>query len=165
LQEFSFHLNTTRRYYSCSNLHSKITAILEAVGASDVAVELSCSGLTSNASARIAALSPVPATAENVQAATTHDSQTTLVARLRRSTLPTAETIQRFPAEWRSVSLMRTRGLQLEAQDCDLLQDISEQILPRLSVRIVKERLSCDLMSVKTARPTLVVEALMRRTA
>jgi hypothetical protein len=162
VQQMDFRLRTGARYHSCSGLQTKILAILDAIGAGKAVVTLNCTAeLTNNVSARVATATPIAATTANVAAATTHDTRTELVARLQQATLPTANDIEVFPAEWRTVSVTSIRGIRLNAGDCELLQGLSEQILPYLEVRIVRKRFACGA----TARPVLVVEALMRRAA
>ena len=164
VQEFDLDVRTQRGYYTCSSLETKIVSIMVAVGAADVAVKLNCTGLTRNASARIAALVPVPANDDNIRSATTPDARSELVAKLRGAQLPTPDTLQRFVAEWRTVSLGRSQ-LHIRPEDCDLLREINRQILPQLSVRIVEARLSCDNVSRFPVPPKLVVQALTRRVA
>jgi hypothetical protein len=156
--ELTLQLRTADRYESCANLQAKITSILEAVGARNTRVKLSCRGLTNNAAARIATQTPVPVTAENVVAATSFDSRTQLAARVRGAALPTPETIERFPAEWRTVSVTHHGPLRLGPSDCELLRSMRDQVLPHLAVRIKKERFVCGGM-----QPALVVETLTRR--
>ena len=168
IQEFDLHIRSAQRYHSCSSLHQKISGILAAVGAGSVIVKLSCSKdqLTNETFARVAAAAPVDATAENIRAATTFDARQQLLARVREVQLPTANDIERFPAEWRKVSLTRVASLHLGAGDCELLQGMNEQIFPRLSIRVLSKRLACDSQSLfSPARPMLVVEALVRRAA
>jgi hypothetical protein len=166
IQEFDFHFRTPQHYHSCSSLHDKISGILAAVGAGSVVVKLSCSRdqLTSEAFARVSAAAPISASAENIDAATTYDSRQELLARVHAVRLPTAEDVVRFPAEWRTVSLTRLPALRLGPGDCELLRGMNEQIFPRLSVRVVRQRLSCQTV-FSPSRPVLVVEALVRREA
>ena len=168
VQEFDFHIRTMQRYHSCSSLHRKISGILSAVGAGSVVVKMSCSKdqLTNEAFAKVAAAAPVDASPENIEQATTFDTRQELIARLRDVELPSADNIQRFPAEWRTVSVARVPSLQLGPADCELLRGLNEQIFPRLSIRVVRQQLSCDSQAVfSPARPVLVVEALVRREA
>jgi len=168
LQEFEFQFRAARgHYHSCSALHSKITGILEAVGAGSVIVEFGCNprDLTDRAFARVATATPQAATVENIRAATTFDSRRQLLARLNQIELPTETNLQRFPAEWRTVSVTKIRGLHLGPGDCDLLNDLNEQIFPHLSIRVVRERLSCGSSIISPTQPLLIVEALVRRTA
>lgn len=169
IQEFEFHFSAARgRYHTCESLQTKITGIMEAIGAGSVIVNIACSpnSLVERVFARIAAATPVQATPENIQAATTFDTEQQMVARLRQTPLPTPETLERFPAEWREVRITKVQGVPLGPADCDLLHDLNEQILPHLtSVRVVRKSLSCPSTGIQTSRPILVVEALMRREA
>ena len=54
------------------------------------------------------------------------------------------------------------RGMRLDADDCQLLRSLAEQVLPQLSVRIARQRLACGSGMGATTRPILVVEALIR---
>lgn len=163
VQQIDLRLKTGDQYYSCSALQSKISAILGAVGAAEVVVNLACQTgtLTNNVWAKLATASPTQATEENIRAATTYDSRTQLVARVRETALPTANDIAVFPAEWRTITITSMRGMNLGPGDCDLLQGLSEQIFPHLELRVVRKRFNCG----QNARPILVVEALMRREA
>jgi hypothetical protein len=168
LQEFDFHFRAARgHYHSCSSLHSKISGILEAVGAGSVVVKLGCNArdLTDATFARVAAAVPQEATLENIRAATTFDSRQQLTARVNQIELPTQSSVPRFSAEWREVSIAKIPGLHLGPGDCDLLDDLNDQIFPHLSIRVVRERLRCGSSNIRSTPPILVVEALMRRTA
>jgi hypothetical protein len=113
VQQFVLYVHTPGAYHSCSSIQAKIIAILEAVGAADVAVGMTCSGVTNNTVARVAIRAPVPADAHSIEAATAFDARSELIARLSRTQLPTPETIERFLAEWRTVSLGRNPRLDL----------------------------------------------------
>jgi hypothetical protein len=168
LQEFNFQFRAARgHFHSCSSLQSKISTIMEAIGAGSVIVKLGCNPreLTDNTFATVAAAMPQEATPENVRAATTFDSRQELVARMRQINLPTENDIVRFQAEWRTVSIMAIRGIHLGAEDCSLLEDLSDQIFPHLSVRVVRQRFNCGDAMVRPARPIFVVQALVPREA
>jgi len=167
VQEFDLHIRTAQRYHSCSSLHQKISGIMNAVGAGSVVVRMSCSRdqLTNEAFAKVAAAAPFAASAENIELATTYDARQQLAARVREVQLPKAEDIQRFPAEWRTVSLTRVPSLHLGPGDCELLQGMNEQIFSRLSIRVVRKQLMCSQSLIAPARPMLVVEALVPRQA
>lgn len=169
IQEFDFYFRAAKgRYHSCSSLHSKISGIMEAMGAGNVIVTIACSrdALVESTVARVSTAMPVHASPENIQAATTFDTEQRMVARLRQSSLPTATTLERFPAEWRRVAITTVHGVRLGPEDCDLLQDLHKQILPHLSsVRVVRKSFSCGDSYLRAARPILIVEALVRREA
>ena len=167
VQQFDFHFRAERgRYYSCSALHDKISNIMEAVGAGSVVVTIACepNSLVDNTSARIVTATPMQATPENVQAATTFDTERQMVARLRETRLPTPETIEHFPAEWREISVTKINGVRVGPEDCELLEDLHKQVLPHMpSIRIVRAKFRCGNSELRAARPILVVEALVRR--
>lgn len=167
VQEFDLHIRTAERYHSCSSLHEKISGIMNAVGAARVVVRMSCNmdQLTNEAHARVATAAPVHATPENIEAATTFDTRQELIARLRDVELPSVRGLERFPAEWREVSLTTVAALHLGPGDCELLRGMNEQIFPHLAIRVVRKRLSCYAPMSTPPRPLLVVEALVRREA
>jgi hypothetical protein len=160
--EFAYHSSSVR--YSCGNLQRRIAAILQAVGAhSRIGVDLGCrSGeLVRSATVRLALAVPVEATEENVRAATDHDTQDELVARLRQTQLPSANDIARFPASWRTVALTRSPPLSLGPGDCDLLRAMRDQVFPRLRVRVVSSGLRCGGGADTRITPRIDVNALM----
>jgi hypothetical protein len=163
VQSIPFEYRSGNMYYNCDSLAMKVAAILRAVGAHrSVVVQTRCErGPTNRISARIALATPVPATAENVRAATTFDSKDALVARLHKLTIPTPNDLVRFPASWQPVALTRMRDLKLTLADCDLLRDINEQIFPRIAVRfITNHKLHCGTYSNRI-RPKLEIEAFL----
>jgi hypothetical protein len=132
--------------YSCSALQSKITAILRAVVAPEVTrIAITCSnfGMGTAATAKILVASPIEATPENVRALTTYDARTQLLARVRSLDLPSEQDIQRFSASWQPVSMVRVKGLNLNAGDCELVRSIREQVLPHLAVKVTRSSRMC----------------------
>jgi hypothetical protein len=145
--------------YACSSLQSKIAGILRAVVAPEATkIGIRCSnfGMGTSATAKIMVASPIEATPQNVRALTTYDTRTQLVARVRSLELPSEEDIQRFSASWRSVSLARGKGLNLNAGDCDLVRSIRDQVLPHLAVKIERSSGMCG-----SRAPVLDVLALL----
>jgi hypothetical protein len=104
---------------------------------------------------------PVPATEENVRAATTFDTRDELIARLQHVELPTSADIQHFAAEWRAISLTRDRRLHLDAGDCDLMQGVRDQIFAKVAIRVTRGHLGCTSGIATRTRPTFEVEALV----
>lgn len=150
-------------YYSCGALQSKISAILRAVGAhTRVFVDAGCmSGdFVNHTFARVTLATPVEATPAAIRAAATFDARERLIARLRKIRLPTEADVQRFPAEWQTVSLSRQRGLRLDAGDCDLLRALRKQVFPQLAIRVDKGG-HCTSGLATRLRPRLEVTALM----
>jgi hypothetical protein len=149
--------------YSCSGLQDKLEKILTAVGARSDSVELraySCDDQLSTARFEIALASPVEATPENVQELTTYDARDELAARVRGERLANAEDLQRFPAVWKTISFARSREMRLEPGDCELVLQLRRQILQRMSVQIVSDRVHCSDFG-NIGRPRLTVSALV----
>jgi hypothetical protein len=148
--------------YSCRGLQAKLQKILTTVGARG-GIELraySCDDELSVARFQIALTSPVEATPENVQQLTTYDEREELVARVRGERLQTAEDLQRFPAVWKTISFARSREMKLAPGDCELVQQLRQHILPRMSVQIVSDRVQCSAFG-NISRPQLTVSALV----
>jgi hypothetical protein len=158
---FDFHSFNVR--YSCEGLQHKLSSILQAMGAhSDVAMNLNCpsGALVASAQFMVTFKMPVAATEANVRAATTYTAEQQLVARLHSKRLPSANDLQRFSAEWRSISLTRNRRLRLDSGDCDLLAGVRSQLLPQLGMSVTESRFRCPGSGTRT-RPTFSVAALV----
>lgn len=158
----AFYFGSSTTHYSCSSLTEKVAKILRRVGAErDVQVAATaCSDFGGLARVEIRFRSPVPATNENLAAATQYDATQLLGARLRGEGLPAAEDLQRFPAEWRTVSFSRDPKLRLAPADCDLVKQLHATVFSRMSIRVEWDRLWCS--SVGSAqRPQLTVTALV----
>ncbi len=154
------------RTYRCDILAHKIKTILQRVGANE-RLELkrfACRDLAGHARFEVRMRSPVEATPENVHALTQYDSRHELVARINGADLPSATDMERFPAVWSSVSF---RKLDLDAGDCALVQQIRRQVLPLMSVEVLKDIKGVDCSQELTgiAGPRLVVLALVPVTA
>lgn len=116
------------------------------------------SGTSSHITTRIALAVPALANEENIRLATTFDAEQQLTAKAKNEPLPTPTTISVFPAVWTSIQLKSKDDFRLEASDCDLLRQLSQQVLPTIGVKVTR-KLSCTV--AKIAKPQLNVEALM----
>lgn len=161
-QQMDFEYRSDRTYYSCSALQEKLRRILMEMGARrDILVSpYACITEIGIARFRVVLRSPVPATEENVRELTSYDTRDELAARVRGEHLFTAEELPRFAAEWRTISFARDRKLKLAAGDCELVQQLRRQVLPRLSVNVVKE-VPCSSAARILAPPRLTVSALV----
>ena len=160
VQSFDFH-HSSSVAHSCGALRKKIVYILEAVGADEAPiVSVECGiGLLRTALVRITLASPVAATPESVQLATSFDGRAELTARMRNLALPTPAELERFPATWRRVSLARHGSLRLDASDCDLVRGMVRQVFPKLAARVERKPLCIDGVT----RPVpLEIVALLR---
>ncbi len=150
-------------YYACDALQEKIRTILLAIGAHgtmNIAISCTSGQLVKDARSRLTLALPAEATPANVRAATTFDTRAQLVARLQKIQLPSANDIVRFPARWQTVSLSRQRGVRLGPGDCELLDDLTEQVFPKLPVHVAATNLRCNLDATRIV-PTIEVTALV----
>ena len=162
-QRLAFEYRGYSTLYNCRSLERKLHDILLSIGArEDLRVSgYACDEQISVASFEIVFHSPVEATPENVLALTTYDSQDELIARARGETLASAADLPRFPAVWKTVSFARDRELKLQPGDCELMQQVRRQILTRMSVRIVADRILCSPAFGNIGPPRLTVSALV----
>jgi hypothetical protein len=163
MQQLTFEYRGSSTFYSCRSLHDKLKVILIGVGARE-AMDLrsyTCDEASGIARFQIRFESPVVATPENVIAITTHDSTAELVARVNGKHLENAVDVQRFAAEWRTVSFARDREMKLAPGDCELVEQVRQQILPQLSIQIVRDNVRCSAALGNISPPRLTVSALM----
>jgi hypothetical protein len=163
VQSLDFAYRAGNTAYSCSTLQRRLQAILRSVGARDTltVVMQRCTDQSASASVLITLASPVEATQENIDAVTRHDSKDGLIAKVRGEQLPTRETIERFPAVWKTISMSRDPKLQLDSGDCELVKQLRRDIFPRLSIRILHDNLRCSMAYQSLGQPQLSVAALV----
>jgi hypothetical protein len=160
-QIVKFEYRAGNTLYTCRSLQRKLERILLQVGARERARfrRFYCGDLSHIVSAEIAVLTPLEATEENLRRLTDYDSREILVARVHGQHLPAAADLQMFPAAWKRMTLP---GMRFGRGDCDLLQQLRQQVLPKLSVRIVSSNLEqCSTVLGKGVAPHLIVQALI----
>ena len=138
VQSLSFAYSGYATVYSCDALLDRVSEILQSLGARDTLRirSLGCTDMVSHGRMEITLESPVEATPENIEALTTYDSKQQLVARVRNEPLQSAEDLRRFPATWKSVSMSRDKKLKLGPSDCELVEQLRRDVLPRMSIRV-----------------------------
>jgi hypothetical protein len=161
-QVVSFVYRADTTVYSCSSLRQKVAGMLSYVGARTGAPSqvLKCDDFAGIVRLQIPVESPVEATAENVRAVTDYDTEDMLVARVRGEQLATPEEVTRFPAAWTTLAL-RDSKMQLTAADCELVHQLRRQVLPKLSVQILKEPPRCTPVLSRGPAPAMQVRALL----
>ena len=163
-QQLNFEYRGYSTMYSCRSLEDKLQIILRSVGArEDVRLQsYVCDEQLGIARFQISMQSPVIASEENIRELTTHDSKDELVDRVNGAQLAGAADLEPFPAVWKKVSFARDRDMRLERGDCELVQQLRRQILPRMSVQVVKDNISCSSAFGNVTAPRLTVSALVR---
>lgn len=165
VQSFDFEYGGDSTAYSCTALSKRVRSILKRLGAHESIVVSAqhCYDLSELATLRITLATPVEATPGNVQALTEYDSKDALVARIRGEMLASSEDVQRFTAEWQTISLAKDKRLKLAPGDCELVQQLQRSVFPRLEVRVVDDRLRCSQAFGNYVRPQLTVTALVAK--
>jgi hypothetical protein len=147
--------------YTCKGLVSRVIEVLRAVGArEDLRVETRCDDFSRFQLLNIRLATPIEATAENVRLVTTFDPTQRLLAEIRDESLPSPADVERFAATRKAIRLTKARHTGLTAGDCALIRSISEQLFPKLEVRVLKDSMQCD--SATLIQPNFTVEALVR---
>ncbi|MDY6948900.1 MAG: hypothetical protein SXG53_24665 [Pseudomonadota bacterium] len=146
--------------YDCDAAEVKLKAILRALGAHEQ-TRVSAQGCTFSRPSRnffitVTTASPVPlADAPKVASNASRDEL------LKRLGVASRQLDETFPAEWKTVELSRDRKLDLEPGDCELMQGLRDHVLPKLSLKIVADKVQCIPRQVSIQTPELTVSALV----
>jgi len=152
-------------FYTCAELERKLMVVLRVIGAHEhMVIDGRDCDIGGRTRLQITFKSPIEATPENVRALTTYGTEQELVARLNGVALPSAENLERFPASWRVISFTTDRRLKLSAADCEFIEQVRKQLLPRISGRVLKGGGICSPGSHAVRAPTLKFSALVADT-
>ena len=97
--------------------------------------------------------------AETLDAPVTSDAKQELIARVRGETSGAAPAT--FPARWKTISFATAMRLRLSPGDCELLKQLQRDVMPRLSVRVLRDRMRCQSDLGSGFRPQLVIAVLV----
>lgn len=150
--------------YSCDAAEDRLKAILRALGAHErtrvLAQGCDLSRPSRNFFISIATAVPVPLagskTDSNEPAA--GNSRDELLKRLGVAPTDLDET---FAAQWKTIELARDRKLGLQPGDCELMKGVRDHVLPKLSVKVVTDRVNCVPRQLTYQTPELTVSALV----
>lgn len=163
-QEVTFYFQSFTTFYSCTSLESKLERIMRELGVyARVKVR---SADCPSAVARMPrvvmqVISPVEATPEALADRDKNKSVRELAERVRgKKNDHPLDSLEQFPAQWRRVSLTRGR-LDLQPGDCELIDELQKKVLPKLSVRTVRDDVQCTPNQLTLGQPRLEVDALM----
>lgn len=149
--------------YRCQILGSKVRAVLHAIGAHESTtiqaescnvLQLAGGAPAQVASMRITLVSPALATPELRAELASTAARAELLERFgARSRLDTE-----FQAVWQQRDLA---SLRMDSGDCELLQQLREQVLSKLAVQILGRDGPCSLSPHRLRKPTLRVLTLL----
>lgn len=151
--------------YSCDGLEFRMEQILKAVGAHpDTRVSVTgCpgNGPSDHAFVRITGGLPVPAASATVQSepAPKEKSRAELLKRL--GVKPGFDQDQ-FPASEKVVDLSRERAAGLQAGDCELMEQLSREVFPKLGLKVLEADQRCFPGQLPITTPRLKVSALIK---
>lgn len=159
-QEIRYSYTGFTTAYDCDAAEDRLRAILRALGAHEQ-TRVMAQGCSLNRPSRnffvtITTATPVPLADVPKPTNTSRDE---LLKRLGVNNKQLDET---FPAEWKTIELSRDRKLDLEPGDCELMEGLRDHVLPKLSVKIVADRVQCIPRQVSHQTPELTVSALVR---
>jgi hypothetical protein len=147
--------------YNCDAFETKVRSILLALGAPELTRVQANGCVDINRPSRnffvtITTATPIPASEAKEPA---NKAEKELAERLtgRKDPLKTDP----FPAQWKTVDLARDRRLNLEPGDCELMEGLSKDVLPKLSVKVVTDRVQCTPNNIGIQTPPLTVSALI----
>jgi hypothetical protein len=147
--------------YNCDSFESKVKAILLKLGAPELTRVQANGCIDINRPSRnffvtITTATPIPASEAKEPA---NKAEKELAERLtgRKDPLETDP----FPAQWKTVDLSRDRRLNLEPGDCELMEGLSKDVLPKLSVKVISDRVQCTPNNLGIQTPQLTVSALV----
>lgn len=157
-QEIRYTYNGFTTAYSCDAAEDKLEQILKTLGAHPN-TKVRASGCSPNRPAKDFFVTVTTAMPTLVDANKPVDRADGKV--LSELHMDQAALTQPFPVEWRTVDLSRDRKLNLQPGDCELLEGLREHVLPKLSLKIVEDRVSCTPRQLDVQTPTLKVAALV----
>lgn len=162
-QEIAFYFQSFTTFYSCTGLEGKLERIMRELG-----VHARVKVRSADCPASVARMprvvmnvvGPVEATPEALAERDKNKSVRELVERVRGKSKHPLDSLEQFPAQWRRVSLTRGR-LDLQPGDCELIEEVTKKVLPKLAVRIVNDDVQCSPNQLTLGQPRLEVEALV----
>ena len=188
-QEITFAYSSRTSIYSCGALESRVESMLRAVGADQVKVSATgCSNFlfssdlpsqrpgastsveqrfarrnqfSQTAFVRIRFRSPIEATPDAIAELEKSKGYRELLGRVTGSSAAIQEAASQFPAQRQRVTLSN-RTLRLEAEECELVEQMAGEVFPKLGVKVTKQAISCFPRQVSLLTPRLEVEALIK---
>jgi hypothetical protein len=159
-QEIRYSYTGFTTAYNCDAAEMRVRSILLALGAHPQ-TKVQALGCDFNRPSRnffitISTATPVPVA--DKPAAAKPDGREEL---LRRMGVRNNDFDQVFPAQWKTVQLSRDRKLDLQPGDCELMEGLRDQVLPKLSIKVVSDRVQCIPRQLTIQTPELTVSALV----
>jgi hypothetical protein len=159
-QEIRYNYHGFTTAYGCLAYESKVKEILTALGAHPQ-TKVRASGCRFDRPSRDFFVTITTATPVAASDATSAVDAASKQALIRKLGVKDGITDQQFPAEWKTVDLSGDRELDLKPGDCELMEGLRDHVLPKLSVRIVADKVYCTPKQLSIQTPELQVSALV----
>jgi len=151
--------------YNCDAFETKLETILKRLGAHPE-TQVRATGCEFNVPSRnffvtVTTATAVPASeaaAKAIKTGTHTESQQKLLDKLG---VKKPFSTDAFPAQWTTVDLAKDRKMDLQPGDCELMEGLRDQLLPKLSIKIVMESVHCTPKQLSIQTPPLTVSALV----
>jgi hypothetical protein len=161
MQEIRYSYTGFTTAYSCDAMEDRLKAILRTLGAHPQ-TRVFAQGCDFNRPSRnffitITTVAPVPV-ADKAPPSAAEKSREELLKRLGVAPTLLDET---FPAQWQTIELSRDRKLRLQPGDCELMQGLRDHVLPKLSFKVITDRVQCVPRQLTYQTPELTVSALV----
>jgi hypothetical protein len=156
-------------HYSCDGIRDRVRAVLDQLGVAAARVTVGActelSGPSRNPSVRIVAAYPVPATDENLKLIANDPKRGDLLASLQKKS-KVAITAEPFDAERLQVVLAsKSQSPSSASGDCELLEQMRDQIIKKMGGTVVKDDLRCIPHQGSAGNSRLTVEMLSAKSA
>jgi hypothetical protein len=152
--------------YTCEGMRDRVRATLAKLGArEDMAVSVGCTevnGPSNNPTVRMVFAHPVPATDENTKAIAADAKRADLLKVLARSRKQPTDTTEPFDAvQKRVVLLSKDNNYDSSAGNCELLEQMRDRVLKRISATIVTDEMRCTPRQGHVGQLKLEVDVLV----
>ncbi len=161
-QEVSFQYFGTTTAYNCDALSDKVERILKKVGVRE-GVRVSTAGCRGSRpersiSVRVSMLAPMVVGEQEQQPRLSAEKQQALI---RRVSGKTPVDMAPFAATWETVDLSKDRSLDIQAGDCELLEQLRDGLFSKLRIKILVNQSTCTPHQSTGLPPRLTVSALV----
>jgi hypothetical protein len=162
VQEITYSYFGFTTAYSCDAVEDKLKAILKTLG-SHPSTKVKANGCSLGRPSRsffvtITTATPIPVSDVPVPSS----GEVARADLLKKLGTKSDFAAEEFPAAWKQIDLSRDRRLHLEPGDCELMQGLRDEILPKLGVKIEADSVRCTPKQVTPTTPQLKVSALVR---
>lgn len=163
-QEIDFTYMGRTSFYSCDSIEHKVERVLREVGVREQDLKVDARGcwdfLRPERMIRMRIFAAVPATVTAGGGLSAQEkARRELVAKVRGESSRDLELTEQFPAQWQTVTFNR-RSRYLEDGDCELLEQLENQVFPKLGIETTRDDTWCVPGQITMGQLNLEVRVL-----